>query len=194
MTVIDQVRDDISASGSGLIWSGALVAALGDPKDWEYKGECFEDNSHHAACSCGHPIVYVFPIYHRVTGAMKPLGSTCIEYFSQAGDIYAGLVAGLAKLETRLAEAKKAAKRAQDEVKVDAARTEYETAHTAMRDSFQAYRERGQMAPRALWQAVESSYYRIPSRCPEYQRPCDYLKWYAKQTKAVNFAMGVPAV
>ena len=45
-------------------------------------------------------------------------------------------------------------------------------------------RERGQMAPRELWSAM-ASHYRVHRTAPEYQRPCDYLKWYEKQSRAL---------
>jgi hypothetical protein len=188
-TVIESLRDEITDNARGLVWSAALVAALGDPKEWEYTGDVAHDPSGRAHCSCGHPIMDIFIIRHKVSRRTAQLGSTCINYFEGAGEVFASLQAADKKLTAQFNEAKKAAKRAADEAKVAEARAQYEAAHQAMRDRMRAFRERGQMAPRALWAACESSYYRIPSRAPEYQRPCDYLKWYAKQSAAIAVAM-----
>jgi hypothetical protein len=183
-TVIEQIRNEITEKAGTLIWSAALVAALGDPKDWEYKGECVQGDPGKTHCACGHPIIDCYIIRHKATGRGKMLGSTCIGYFEQAGDIYANLVTAVANQEKKLVEAKKAAKRAADEVKVLEARTAYEATYDQLLARFRAYRERGEMAPKPLWWAM-ASHYRAHRTAPEYQRPCDYLKWYAKQNKAL---------
>lgn len=185
MTVIDQIRDKISENAGTLVWSAALVAALGDPKDWEYTGECVQGDLSKTHCACGHPIMDCYIIRHKITGGNSMLGSTCIGYFEQAGDIYVNLVTAVAAQEKKLAEAKKAAKRAADEVKVAEARTAYEATYDRLLDRFRAYRERGEMAPKPLWRAMASRY-RVHRTAPEYQRPCDYLKWYARQTAALE--------
>jgi hypothetical protein len=184
MTVIDQIKDEITDKEGTLAWSAALVAALGDPKDWEYTGKCVQGDPSKTHCACGHPIMDCYIIRHKVTGRNSMLGSTCIGYFEQAGTIYANLVTAVAAQERKLTEAKKAAKRAADEIKVADARAAYEQRYDTLLARFRSYRERGQMAPRELWSAM-ASHYRVYRTAPEYQRPCDYLKWYAKQTAAL---------
>jgi hypothetical protein len=183
-TVIDQIRDDITDKAGTLVWSAALVTALGDPKEWEYTGDCVQGDPGKTHCACGHPIMDCYIIRHKATGRQNMLGSTCIGYFEQAGDIYSSLCVAVAAQERKLAEAKKAAKRAADEIKVSEARTAYETRYDTLLARFRAYRERGQMAPRELWSAM-ASHYRVHRTAPEYQRPCDYLKWYEKQSRAL---------
>ena len=184
-TVIDQIRDDITDKAGTLVWSAALVAALGDPKEWEYTGDCVQGDPGKTHCACGHPIMDCYIIRHKANGCQNMLGSTCIGYFEQAGDIYSHLCVAVAAQERKLADAKKAAKRAADEIKVSEARAAYETRYDTLLARFRAYRERGQMAPRELWSAM-ASHYRVHRTAPEYQRPCDYLKWYAKQTKILE--------
>jgi hypothetical protein len=185
MTVIDQIKDSITDQAGTLIWSAALVAALGDPKDWEYTGECVQGDPSKTHCACGHPIMDCYIIRNLRTGRKGMLGSTCIGYFEQAGEIYAHLSAAVKAQEVKLAEAKRAAKRAADEQKVSESRAAYESRYDMLLARFRAYRERGEMAPKDLWLAV-ASYYRVHRTAPEYQRPCDYLKWYAKQMKALE--------
>ena len=52
-TVIDQIRDDITDKAGTLVWSAALVAALGDPKEWEYTGDCVQGDPGKTHCACG---------------------------------------------------------------------------------------------------------------------------------------------
>ena len=90
MTVIDQIRNEIGDKAGTLIWSANLVAALGEPKDWEYTGLCVEGDPSKTRCACGHPIAECYIIEHKVSGRQSMLGSTCIGYFEQVGDIYEG--------------------------------------------------------------------------------------------------------
>jgi len=69
MTVIDQIRDEISDKAGTLIWSANLVAALGEPKDWEYTGLCVEGDPAKTHCACGHPIAECYIIEHKVVDA-----------------------------------------------------------------------------------------------------------------------------
>ena len=185
MTIIEQLKNEITDNAGTLVWSANLVAALGDPKDWEYTGQCVQGDPSKSHCACGHPIMDCYIIEHKTTKIRKMLGSTCIGYFEQAGTIYANLVTAVANQERKLAEARKAVKRAADEVKVNEARIAYEARYDLLWARFMAYRERSQMAPRELWWAM-ASHYRVHRTAPEYQRPCDYLKWYAKQMKALE--------
>jgi hypothetical protein len=183
-TVLDQLRDEITGKGASFVWSASLVASLGKPEEWEYTGIVTEAGPPtFAHCACGHPIRDCFHIKHP-DGRQAIIGSTCIGYFQDAGRIYGQLSEALANLEARMNEAKKAAKRSADEIKVTEARTAYESRYDTLLTRFRAYRERGQMAPRDLWIAM-ASHYRVHRQAPEYQRACDYLKWYAKQTKAL---------
>jgi len=48
------------------------------PDKWEVIG--VKETGTAAFCSCGHPIVYNYPIRHKVTGKVIPIGSVCIEH------------------------------------------------------------------------------------------------------------------
>ena len=185
MTVIEQIRNDLAQDAGALVWSSNLVAALGDPKDWEYTGEVSQGDPSKTHCACGHPIMDCYIIRHKVSGRTSMLGSTCIGYFEQAGDIYASLCTAVQEQARKLSEAKKAAKRAADEIKVAKARAAYEALYDSLWARYRGLKERGEFAPKPLWLAM-ASYYRVHRSAPEYQRPCDYLKWYAKQTKALE--------
>lgn len=182
MTVIEQSERELGKMGSKLEWSGALVRALGNPSEWDYLGTEPADAGVGSTekCSCGHGIRYVFTVNHP-DGRTANIGSECINYFSAAGAIFDSLTAADTKLRNRIAEAKKASKAAADEIKVAQAKVSFETVYATVRALFLTYRERGQMAPRALWWDMASSG-RISGTAPTYQRPCDYLKWYSKQT------------
>ena len=184
-TLIDNLYSEISDKAGTLVWSAALVAALGNPKDWEYTGDCVQGDPAKSHCACGHPIMDCYIIRHKVTGCTSMLGSTCIGYFEQVGDIYASLCTAVAAQERKLSEAKKQAKRAADEIKVNEARTAYEARYDMLLARYRGMKERGEFAPKQLWWAM-ASHYRVHRTAPEYQRPCDYLKWYAKQTKALE--------
>ena len=123
-------------------------------------------------------------IRHKISGRTSMLGSTCIGYFEQVGDIYAHLCAAVTAQEKKLAEAKKAAKRAADEIKVAEARAAYEARYDSLLARYRDMKERGMFAPKPLWIAM-ASYHRVHRTAPEYQRPCDYLKWYTKQMGAL---------
>ena len=183
-TVIDQLNNEISDKASTFVWSANLTAALGNPSEWEYTGLITQSGPpNFAHCACGHPIMDCFHIKHP-DGRTQIIGSTCIEYFQDAGRIYGQLSEALKTLEIKYAEAKKAAKKSANEIKVSDARSAYESRYDTLLARFKAYREMGQMAPRDLWRAM-ASHYRIHRTAPEYSRACDYLKWYTKQTKAL---------
>jgi len=57
MTVIDQIKNEITDKAGTLVWSAALVASLGDPRDWEYTGDCVQGDPSKTHCACGHPIM-----------------------------------------------------------------------------------------------------------------------------------------
>ncbi len=181
MTAIEQVERKIGENSSTLAWSAALVRTLGNPEEWEYTGEVSEGKTF---CACGHPIMECYHIRNTRTQEQQIVGSTCINYFAGAGAIYAQLTVAVDAMQRKLAEAKKAAKKAADAEKVAQARAAYESRYDTLKARFLAYREMDQLAPRALWEAM-ASYYRVHRNAPTYQRACDYLKWYDKQTKAL---------
>ncbi len=185
MTLLENLESAEMSKMGAFVWSANLTCALGNPSEWEFTGEVTQAGPpRFANCACGHPIMDCFHIAHK-DGRRAIVGSTCIEYFQDAGIIYGELTAALESLKKRIAEAKKAAKRAADEIKVAEARAAYEARYDTLLCRFRAYRERGEMAPKPLWIAM-ASYYRVHRTAPDYQRPCDYLKWYAKQMKALE--------
>lgn len=48
------------------------------PDQWEVVGIRETNTAKH--CSCGHDIVYNYPLRHKVTGRIIPIGSVCIEH------------------------------------------------------------------------------------------------------------------
>jgi hypothetical protein len=92
-----------------------LVRALdGDPSQWEYRGDCYDNGHGGGFCSCGHPIRFEF-IVHK-GDKKKVLGSSCIETYASINPaILEQYQADLARLLKAIADAKKAAReRAQE--------------------------------------------------------------------------------
>ncbi len=158
--------------------AASLLRALGDPTQYEYRGEWFEDKSGGSYCSCGHPIVNVFPIYHQVTGAMKPLGSTCIDHFATITPaLYAALVSKRDEIALLVVETKKKVKRAQ----ADARNADLWGRYCVLRDQVMAidadYAARKAWSPRPVWAFANS--WTCPHRfkvMPRYTRAGDLTR------------------
>lgn len=81
MTKVSALESQIDKKANTLYHAGALIAALKNPSEWEYAGQCLDAGSQSSEqCACGHPIRYCFVIKHPVYG-INQVGSTCIEYF-----------------------------------------------------------------------------------------------------------------
>lgn len=189
MTKIETLAESLAQDAARLEYTENLFRGLHrEPENYEYTGEII-DCGNEGKCACGHPIRWGFPLKHKSGDASKGkiVGSTCVGYFQGVNaDLYAALMAGVERLNKQLAEAKAAAKRAQAQADVDVLAAQWESLYVSLKTRYQSYRERGQMAPRALWEAFGSYRYGVPSAPPEYTRPADYKRWYKQQIKRLE--------
>lgn len=64
-----------------------LEAALGNPAEWEYRGECWRLPFCGGRCACGHVgLRFQFRIHHP-DGRTAIVGSTCINQFPNVGGL-----------------------------------------------------------------------------------------------------------
>lgn len=174
-----------------------LIAALApDPREWEYTGECIDagvgaaSSQNPPRCACGHPIRFIFLIKRARDGATTQVGSVCINHFDRiAPETYKALKAAEADLLARVKEAERKAEEARRQRAAKRAERTFRKALDEARTKYDAYRARGRKAPYALWEAVASWKWRVPSQPPEYQRTSSYIRWYKKQTKRLREAV-----
>lgn len=191
MTTIERTEQETVEQEVRTAHALALIVALApDPSAWEYRGQCNDTGPNsNAKCACGHPIRYEFPIYRGVES--RVVGSTCVEHFAALNpETGALMLAKLEELQSKLAEQKKAAKAAIQQAEVDTLKSQFEAAYSAVKARFDGYRERGVYAPYELWSRI-CGRGRVPSHAPEYQRACDYIRWYKQQTARLQATAAV---
>lgn len=108
-------------------YAARLAAVLGNGADWEFRDEVAEDSGCQGRCACGHQgLRWLFTIRHRTEPRVAVVGSSCILTYSGVNaEMVAGIEAAMAKIEERLAEARKKAAAANREARVLAALTEW---------------------------------------------------------------------
>ena len=158
---------------------------LGDPTEWEYTGVVNDLGKPTGTCICGHPIQFEFQIENPRTGEMAHVGSVCVDHFAEISPaLYAKLVSAREGLEARIAEEKRAARETAKAAEVEAARIEWEAAAAPGRKMIADCRAEGRRIPSELyWMARSTANFRGPKI---YKRACDYIRWYARATKAVR--------
>lgn len=138
-----------------------------DPREWEYRGDVADAGAPVAKCSCGHPIRYVFTIWHKTDGRGLPIGSVCIEtsvpvLISQgAGVLASALTAAVEKLKAQIEEAKKRERDALNDATAYELAKEYESLLAWCHDSRDAM-----LRSRCSW--LPTFLYRIPTK----PKPC----------------------
>lgn len=110
-TTIEKEERDIQNTTARLYHVQALIDALGNPSEWEYKGEMVDHDKNRTKCSCGHPIRYEF-ILHHANGRTAPIGSTCVDHYAVIRpEDAAAMQETLKKHMEKLAASKKEAKK-----------------------------------------------------------------------------------
>jgi hypothetical protein len=171
-------------------YNARLLSALGDGRQWEYRGECNDLRKPVGKCSCGHQIRFEYIIHHRTDqDRTAVVGSDCVGYFAQVTpETFAALSEAVEATKARLAEAKRAAEEAKRQ---EAAQAE-EAAWRELRERALALdargKELGKRVPGALWRAVHRSD-ACAEEAPEYQRTCDLVKWYKRQAEVLRQAL-----
>lgn len=189
-TKIEALTDSLEDAARRAQYVRNLMRGLNnEPENYEYTGEVV-DMGDTGKCACGHSIRWGFPLKHKSGDANKGkiVGSTCVGYFAEVNEeLFKALCAGVDALNKRLAEAKAASKRAQAQADVDALAEQWATLYSKLNAKYQSYRERGEKAPRALWEAFGSYRYSLPAYAPEYTRPADFKRWYKAQIKRLEW-------
>lgn len=188
MTKIENLTEATQTAARRAEYARNLLRGLdGEPQNYEYKGEIVDCGSD-GKCACGHPIRWGFPLKHKSEpGKTKIVGSTCVGYFAEVNqELFLALCEGVERLNEQLAQAKAASKRAASQAEVEALAAQWQTLYESRRAEYMGYRERGEMAPRPLWEAFGSRFRRVPSTAPKYTRPADYKRWYKEQIKKLE--------
>lgn len=196
MIAIEQTENQIIEQESRASHVLALIEALApDPSQWEYRGECDDAGAgSEAKCACGHPIRFLFPIYHA-DGRVKIVGSTCVNHFASINPATGQLMLDkLDELNAKLAEQKKAAKRAADDAENARLWSEYCAARDAAVAAHNANRAEYRRSPYQLWYfaAANREEYRRQYP-PEYTRACDLKRWLTKAIARAKSAMTATA-
>ena len=144
-----------------------LEALAPDPREWTYNGEVEDAEGPVAECACGHRIRWCFIIHRERDGRVAQVGSVCVNHFAViAPELCVSLTAAVEKLKADIAADKKKAKEAREMEKVVEAEDKFLVAIERAVEKYNSYRENGMKAPRKLWDAVESHWYRY-QRGPE---------------------------
>ncbi len=169
-----------------------LLAALDNrPQDWEYRDEMDEDKSGKSQCACGHPIVYLFPVYDtKHPNVKRILGSTCINHYATyRPEDAARMLEVQAAHDAKLAEARKAAKRAAAMAEVQALVAVWEP----LAARIEGYWERKRQGYR-IPEAIYYNHFFKPGRMEHhlentYTRPCDMIRYVKKEIKSAEYVL-----
>jgi hypothetical protein len=142
-----------------------------DVRDWAYTGEVYDAKNTNAACTCGHPIRWVFTIQNTKTSDILPIGSVCIgssvPYLISAGNehLAEALQAALAKLRADLAEAERRERDARNDVVVAELFEYVKALNTWRRDTADnEYRARRRFVPEHLYKPLRININSTPGR------------------------------
>jgi hypothetical protein len=165
-----------------------FVARLGDPSQWEYRGEVIDLGEYgKGKCTCDHPVRYMLLIWSP-TGECAPVGCECIKHFQAYNETLfnklenarLGLYEALAREDREKAEAKRQAEKASLVPKYELARMKFLAVCRMHKDRI------GVFLPRAMW-LLQSE---LLKKTPEYKTTNGYLKFYERQILAIETTLG----
>ncbi len=188
MTKIETLTEATQTAARRAEYARNLLRGLGyEPQNYEYSGEILDCGTD-GECACGHPIRWGFPLKHKSdAGKTKIVGSTCVGYFAEVNqELFLALCKGVDRLNEQLAQAKAASKRAAAQAEVEALAAQWQELYDSLRAEYIGYRERGEMAPRALWEAFGSRFRALEAEPPQYTRPAAYKRWYKKEIEKLR--------
>jgi len=201
--VVSKTERKLERMANKAHYIGNLIAALGDPSEWEYTGECVDAGKDSTQkCACGHSIRYVFYIKRPRDSATNQVGSTCIDHFQGINPaLYENLKQAEEKMKKRLAEMKKKAKEAKQQAEVERLEQAYKAKRQALVELYNKYRggdtsyyARYRIPP---WLYELFNWRRrrfIPFEAPRYQRKTDYIRWYNEKIKWIDELVGKHSV
>ncbi len=190
MTVIDTMERKVAANDGVAAWMEPFLRKLGDPSRWVYTGECDDSGSNSGAhCICGESIRYLYHITLPGSGRDEIVGSVCIDHFQTINPgLYADLVAAQEGLMKRLADAKRAAKLAEQQAEVGILKAEFDKRMESLDKWCVYYREKNARQWKKLPEWLYWGLVKI-GRCPTYQGQHSYIKWYSKQIEYLDTIM-----
>lgn len=103
-------------TGRAASYAAKLTWVLGDGREWEYRGECWELPRATGECACGHKgLIFQFRIHHTKSDRTAIVGSSCIEtYEGITPELVTRLTTDLDRLQNaarlRITQAKNAAR------------------------------------------------------------------------------------
>lgn len=176
-TKVKQIEGQIHKKSRSLHHIEALIAALKNPSEWEYRGELIDSGpGSTASCACGHPIRYIFVIHHPVYGTSQ-VGSTCIEHFKLINPaLYEALKAADHGLQEQLNAAKRAAREAEQRANIETLKGAYVAIRAEIIGMAEKYIDNFQF--RSIYRVEFLRGY--PKQAPEYQKTGLIVKWYEK--------------
>jgi hypothetical protein len=188
MTKIDSIERKIRDTNVRVMFIEPFIEKMGNPREYEYRGECHDLGRVSGYCVCGHPIRYEFLVHHKTGDRVAILGSECIGHFRFiAPELYADLTAAVEKLEKELAEAKKAAKNAKISAKIDEIKPQYDAAYLKLRDIYTAYAaKRSWKNPCPIPYVLWKTWGILRENAPEFERKSAYVAWYERNTKKIE--------
>jgi len=192
MTKVSALKSQIDKKANTLHHASALIAALKNPSEWEYTGECLDAGVNSSeSCACGHPIRYCFVIKHPIYG-INQVGSTCIEHFKAINPaLYESLQNADQALRDQLAEARRQAKAVQNADKIKVAKAAYLEVWLEARAIQQMLKDRIiPVRPYSPEGKLFIPFWRLqaeyPAESPEYARAHSYIKWYTEKAAALK--------
>lgn len=166
---------------------GKFVAALGDPSQYEFRGEVIDLGEYGAGkCTCGHIVRYLLLIWGP-NGNVAPIGCECVKHFQSYNEkLYnslenarLGLYEALAAEERERAEVLRLAKRDEVQPLFELAKTRFLAVCRMHREHINKY------LPYVMWQ-FESTL----KKAPEYKKTSSYIRFYETKIVEIDKILG----
>ena len=186
MTVIERAEKTVERTEGSVHHVEALIAALGNPSEWEYTGDVTDAGTYGVAkCACGHPIRFQFHIEHP-DGRKAIVGSTCVNHFATINPtLHAALVEALEGVKAKLAADKRAAREAKQDEEIARLKAECDALAAPIRERYRVARENshnGYWVPEDIFYANRAA----RQEPKQYKRKSDYLRWYREHLETLR--------
>lgn len=177
MTTIENTERLAILSNGRMEYAQRLCNALGDPSQWEYRGEMIDLEAPKGKCACGHEGIRFEFIIHR-DKQTAIIGSTCICHFALINPAAAeNMAIDYQKIMKKLAEQKQAAKKAAQQAEVIVIGEEYNNLRAICEEKYRGFRDHGYRVPWELWNICASGRCYLPKKytwyTENYVRSCD---------------------
>ena len=182
MAKTEELESKLLSTQVQFAYIAPFIEQLGDPRQYEYRGECNDLGHVSGHCICGHPIRFEFLIHHKTDSTKCAiLGSECIGHFETINPkLYNDLVAAVERLEKDIAEAKKKAKELIQDKEIEELRAVYDTGRDRLLVEYRKYP--CYRVPEWLYWGIQDT----PSEPPQFQRKGAYINWYKRIQKKLD--------